>query len=73
MKWPNWFSDERHQPLHDQGEPADSAGMDAAELATFIKAATELIIALEAFSKLAERLYPLTLRKHVGDFPTKLT
>jgi len=42
--------------------PADSGGMDPAELASFMKAAAELLVALEAFSKLAERLYPLALR-----------
>lgn len=67
MKWPDWFAADRSsddEPLHKPTDLADSIEMDAVELAAFVKAATELILALEAFTKVSERLYPLLSRAH---------
>jgi len=67
MKWPDWFGTDRaadDEPLHKPADLADSIDMDAVELAAFVKAATELILALEAFTKVSERLYPLLSRAH---------
>ena len=45
--------------------------MDAAELAMFIKVAAELLVALKAFTEIAERVYPLATRRALNPHPPK--